>query len=257
MERDAYRRFSEDLLRAATADPEVLGLVALGSMADRGVAPDAWSDHDLFLITRDGRQQRYRDALDWLPDPDAIVWSYQETAHGLKVVYRSGHLVELAVFSLAEIDLARVNRYRVLLDRADVGARMAAVAERTREETTEHAPSLDWVINQLLGEILVASLRGGRGEELSARARLLAAVRWFCIAWARALDPAERQRLDDLDPFRRVEQVAPELGGRLHRACTAPVAESVRELLATAERELPLDDAQRRAVVAIGKRFPG
>ena len=49
---DAYAAFTEALRARLEADPRVVGLVALGSMARRDYEPDRWSDHDFFVITR-------------------------------------------------------------------------------------------------------------------------------------------------------------------------------------------------------------
>src|SRR5207237_5609069 len=117
MDRTAYDRFSERLHQRLAADERVLGLVALGSMSGEP-APDEWSDHDFFVITRAGEQERMRTDLSWLADAGQIVLSYRETAHGVKVLYRNAHLLEFAVFDLEELSLARVNRYRTLLDRS-------------------------------------------------------------------------------------------------------------------------------------------
>ena len=94
MQRDAYDRLTERLREGLAADARVLGLVALGSMSGEPPAPDEWSDHDFFVITRPGEQERMRTDLSWLPDAGQIALSYRETAHGVKVLYRSAHLLE-------------------------------------------------------------------------------------------------------------------------------------------------------------------
>jgi hypothetical protein len=43
-------------------------------------------------------------------------WAYRETEHGLKVLYRGGHLLEFTVFSENELQMARLNRYRILAE---------------------------------------------------------------------------------------------------------------------------------------------
>src|SRR5512140_406945 len=116
MEPSAYARFTATLLERLGADPDVLGLVALGSMSELPPGPDRWSDHDFFVVTRPGAQERLRAAPDWLPAPERIVLWHRETAHGLKAIWDDGHLAELAVFDLEELGLARVNRFSVLLD---------------------------------------------------------------------------------------------------------------------------------------------
>src|SRR6476659_6616425 len=54
MHPDEYRAFTEQLTERLRADERAIGLVAVGSMADRDYAPDEWSDHAFFLITPPG-----------------------------------------------------------------------------------------------------------------------------------------------------------------------------------------------------------
>jgi len=66
MDRDAYGRFSERLRERLAADERVLGLVALGSMSGEP-PPDQWSDHDFFVISRPGEQERMRTSFPGCP----------------------------------------------------------------------------------------------------------------------------------------------------------------------------------------------
>src|SRR5712692_1801052 len=103
MQPEEYRRFSERLREGLAGDDRVLGLVALGSMSGEPPGPDQWSDHDFFVISRPGEQERLRTDLSWLPDAEEIVFTYRDTPHGVKVFYRSAHLLEFAVFDLDEM----------------------------------------------------------------------------------------------------------------------------------------------------------
>lgn len=105
---EAYQAFTEALVRNLSADPRVEGLIAVGSMAARDVLPDRWSDHDFFLVVEPGHLEWFRTAVEWLPDPGEILFSYRETVHGVKVLYRDGHLLEFAVFDEDELALAKV-----------------------------------------------------------------------------------------------------------------------------------------------------
>src|SRR3954451_8401798 len=107
---DDYRAFTEELRTRLTDDERVIGLVALGSMADRDYSPDEWSDHDFFVITEPGGQEALRVDLDWLPRREEVALAMRETEHGLLVLYEDGHMLEFAVFDLDEIALAGVNR---------------------------------------------------------------------------------------------------------------------------------------------------
>jgi hypothetical protein len=239
MNPDAYQAFTARLTERAAADPEVVGLVALGSMSGEPPLADAWSDHDFFLVTRHGAQERFRADPGWLPDADRIVLWHRETAHGLKAIWDDGHLAELAVFDPDELALARVNRYRVLLDRADVAARLAAVREATRARAAVEQPDDRWLGGQLLGNLLVGALRAARGEVLSGHLFVRSYALAHLLALARRHAPAAAGAApDDLDPFRRAERAFPALSREIEAALARPVPASALALLDAAERAL-------------------
>lgn len=241
MKLDAYRAFTAALLERASMHAAVVSVVALGSMAEVDYGPDEGSDHDFFLVVQPGTEEGFRVRLDWLPRPADIRFHFRETAHGLKVLYADPHLIEFAVFNPDELALARVTRYRVLLDRADISARMAAVATATQAIAP---PGDRWLLGQLVGELWITMGRDRRGEHLSARQRLLHAAGHLARLLARHLRANERERLDALDPLRRFEQVYPALGSEIAVLLAAPPVEAARGLLALTERELAakLDD---------------
>ncbi len=234
MDAAAYSAFSDALLRRLAREPHVVGLVALGSMSGEGPAPDAFSDHDFFVVTVPGAQEPFRTELSWLPGAERAVLLHRETEHGLKVVLEDGHLLELAVFDLEELRVARANRYRVLLDRGGVAERMAEVAAKPAE-----APSDRWLCGQLLGNLLVGGGRAARGELLSARLFVAGyAAGHLLRLLARHVPPEEAVPLDDLDPFRRFERAFPRLGREVNAALGGPPLEAALDLLGLAGRAL-------------------
>lgn len=238
MDPEAYERFSRDLERNLEADPRVLGLVAVGSMARRGSFPDRWSDHDFFVVVAPGKQEFFRSNLDWLPDHGEIALSFRETAHGVKVLFRDGHLAEFAVFDPDELAVARINRYRVLFDRERIGARVAEVAETTAARTTP--ASDDWLVGQFLTSLLVGAGRHDRGERLSGGQLVkTTALGHLVVLLARHSGSPGTEKLDSLDPLRRFEIVFPSLGRRLHAALGLETPGAARALLDIAVEELP------------------
>ena len=232
-----YRAFTASLLARAVGEPEVLGLIAQGSMAEAPRPPDAFSDHDFFLIVRPGAAERFRTVRDWLPDHERIVFAFRETTHGVKALYDDGHLVEFAVFEPDELDLARTNAYRVLLDRAGLEPRLAALAARTATEAEAADPL--WLAGQFLTALLVGINRYRRGESVSAHACVRGAALGHLLRLLAVVAPPERARqLDSLDPHRRVEQAYPSLAGELSSLVTAPIPEAARALLTLADREV-------------------
>ena len=217
MDRAQYDAFTQRLRASLEADGRVLGLVAMGSMSGELPEADAYSDHDFFVVVRTGEQERMRTDLSWLPDAGEIVLAFRETAHGVKVVYRSGHLLEFAVFDPDELQLARVNRYRTLLDRAGIEERMRALRERTARE--QRPPDRTWLWGQFLTALLVGTGRFRRGERLSGRTMLLAAARY--------LAQLSGMPSDSLDPVRRF----PDPRGLVDGALEQPVPRGALSLL--------------------------
>ena len=246
MRREEYDRFTEELRARLEPDPRVLGLVALGSMSGEPPAADEWSDHDFFVVMRPGEQERMRNDLSWLPRAGEIALAFRETAHGVKALYRGAHLVEFAVFDAEELRLARVNRYRVLFDRADLEARMRALRESTAREI--RSPDARWLRGQLITGLLVAGDRYRRGERLSGRARLQAAAADLVQLAARSLPRRPGSIPDSLDPLRRAEAAWPELAAALDAALALPPPAAALRILALA-RELPDFPAEAAAVL--------
>jgi hypothetical protein len=236
---EEYWQLTEALRERLAGEPDVLGLVALGSMSGDPPLPDDGSDHDFFVVTRPGAQERFRSRLDWLPNPDHVVLSFRETAHGVKALYRSAHLLEFAVFDPDELQVARVNRYRVLLDRADVTARMWAVREESARASAADRPDDGWLMGQLLTSLVVGAGRFRRGERLSAHQMVkVAALGHLVRLLARHVPAARPEGRDDLDPFRRFEAAWPGMGRELGEALLRELPEAASALLAVAVREL-------------------
>ena len=228
---EQYQRYCSRLQDSLQREPAVLGVVALGSMSGLGRAPDAWSDHDFFVVVAPGQQERFRTRLDWLPEAAQVVFGFRETAHGLKAFYGDGHLVEFAVFDPEELGLARVNRYAVLFDRVDIGQRLAAVRARTAEESNRSRADSARLMGHFLGAVWTGAARYHRGEHLSARSQLQDGVRPLAALIAAHVPPADAAERDDLDALRRFELAYPKLGPRIAEALSHAVPAAAPALL--------------------------
>ena len=236
MDQQEYHAFTNQLVANLTQRTDVLGLVAVGSMAAQDYQPDAWSDHDFYVITQTGAQEHYRKQHTWLPDHDNIVWAFQETAHGVKVIYQSGHLLEYAVFDEQELQLARSNRYRVLLDRSTIDQQMAQIAALTNNQSTAQIAGFD--IGQFLTNILVGMGRYARGEVLSAHNFVKgSAVNHLVVLIQRHVHSEQHSLADNLDPNRRFELVYPTLGAELRALMVQEIPIAATGLLELFGRE--------------------
>lgn len=231
----AHRRFTETLRARLAADRRVVGLVAQGSTAQAGRTPDAWSDHDFFVIVTPGAAEALRTDTSWLPDPARIVLHVRETAHGCKVLWDDGHLAEYAVFEGDELRLARSEAaFEVLFDRGGVAAAMDDVGRATSAALAapfDAARACGLVVTILL----VAAGRWRRGELMSARALLNAAVVHHLVPLFAHLAAPDAPAA--IDPARRFEARHPALADALDAALRLDVDAGALALLGVLERE--------------------
>jgi hypothetical protein len=227
--------FIAELVGRLEADPQILGLVLAGSSAQTE-RRDRWSDHDFLVISVDGVPESYRTDLSWLPHHGDIAFAFRETAHGLKALYRSGLLVEFAVFDRSEFAACHLNHYSVAIDRDGIADLAADVRARSLAPADVDVVSS---FRAFLCLVYIGTGRARRGERLSANvvirdfatAALLRAVHAL-------LTESERSGLDVLDPWRRVEAAVPGLAAEIDAALTLPVDRTGAALLEAADRFL-------------------
>ncbi|PKK87575.1 MAG: hypothetical protein CVV63_00580, partial [Tenericutes bacterium HGW-Tenericutes-8] len=82
------------------SDPHICCLLGLGSMSELS-RMDAYSDMDFFLIVEDGFKEAYINDLSWFGKD--IVFSFQNTKDGHKVLFADGVFAEFAVFIKSEM----------------------------------------------------------------------------------------------------------------------------------------------------------
>ena len=229
----AFDEYSDRLLTRVASRDDVLGLVFLGSGADRDRL-DEWSDHDFFLVVAEGAQEGLRTTLDWLPDHQSIVLAARETEHGLKVVHADGHVLEFAVATLAELATFSANSWVVILDRGGVADTMGEIAARPKPgDTADDGRD----IRLFLTLLLIGTGRARRGELLTAGESVREyALGHLLSVWRRRLPTPDAPKLDNLDVRRRFELVYPdaEIASLLERDPES----AARALLDLAERRL-------------------
>ena len=236
MDAVAYADYLDRLVVSLGADDRVVGIVGLGSTAATGREPDEWSGHDLRVIVVPGCEEEYRADPSWLPDYGRLILWMRETAHGMKAVYDDGHLVEVAVFRPDELAVARVNAYRVLLDKGGVTESLAGVLEETTAHLAGARRSEAYLAGQFVTHLLVGLNRYARGEILSGYEFIgTHAVGDLLALLPMVLEPADTAAIDDLDPRRRVEQMFPVPAAHISQALAGSVPEAALGLLAAAE----------------------
>ncbi len=236
---ELFLEFEAELSANLQAHPDVIGLVFVGSAADHSRF-DEWSDHDFFVVTENDRAEALRQDLSWLPNASDISIRPRETAHGLKVVYRDGHVLEFAVFENRELEIAAANAFLVTVDKpGDIQTRMRAMADKTAAESeknniTEFNAEREYEL--FLCQLLIGVGRARRGELLIAgqhvRSWAINNLLGLIRHWQHPARGTEN-KLDNLNRFRRFELQYPVIAARIESALQKPVERSAELLLET------------------------
>lgn len=246
--------YTSRLIANAEQNDDVLGLVLVGSTADTSRV-DEWSDHDFFWVVKAGLGEKYRTDLSWIPDIEFAVLHPRETAHGLKVVFNDGRVLEFAVFEDAELELAALNAYAVPVDKSNLSARCAVLAAKSAQVV-----AFDWAkeFELFLALILIGVGRARRGEVLIAGQF----IRSYCIhnllgliRAAHAPVPGTESKEDNLNRFRRFEQQYPSLSRRIENACQKDLDSAARDLVSILEGLRPASDSELRQISVIRNRL--
>lgn len=219
--------FKTELRDKSQNDDRILGLIWAGSAADTNRF-DQYSDFDFYLITIDEQAEPMRQNLDWLPNPEEVAYCARETAHGLKVVYKDGTILEFAVFTLDQLSKSVVNHFEVALDKADVESRTIAIQAKVEPKSHETAEDHLAIIYTLL---MIAIGRARRGELMIAGQFIRSYAALHLIkAVKKTFESADLSKRDVLDPWRRFEWEYPEIAQKLNEALAQEVESAAWEI---------------------------
>jgi hypothetical protein len=217
MKLDQFRDFTGRMTKNLEKEADVQGFVAVGSMSEIDRLPDEWSDHDFFVIVNDGCQERFRKNFEWLPDSDNIVFSFQETEHGVKIIYNNGHMLEFAIFSPDELYLAKINNYKLIIDRSDIKSRLDRVTYETAKWSEGNISGTHYLTGQFLTNLMVGVGRHYRGEKISGfEFAKVHGLNQFVNLVIKHIPPEDSNAVDNINPLRRFEQAYPALGEKLN-----------------------------------------
>ena len=242
--------YSKSLTEACIAHPQILGLVLVGSAAETERV-DRWSDHDFFVITPSGAQDSLRTDLNWLPNSQSIAFSFRETAHGLKVVYESGAVLEFAVFDCAELRTGTVNHHYLAYGDEEVAQALEIAANR---EVNEGAAQNLKDFRLFLSVLIIGVGRARRGEILTAGENIRSTAT-YALLKVLTERLGKNSQLDRLDVRRRFEFVYPEIGIHIATALAMQPEHAAKALFDIADNFLaPLWDEYPRRDVEVVRR---
>jgi hypothetical protein len=190
-----------------------LGLLALGSVGDERERLDEFSDLDFFAVVAPGRKAYFIDDLSWLSRIAPIVYAFQNTADGYKLLFADGIFCEFAVFEPDEmVGAAYTGGLWVWLgDVFDV----ESMGKGKRPLSPQMPPDTQWLIGEALTNIYVGLGRYHRGEKLSAMRFIQNYAVDRVLDLAPLLYEAQPAFQDPFDHARRIEQRFPDFAEQL------------------------------------------
>lgn len=247
---DKFLEYQNRLIASAKQDSNIIGLVFAGSAADHSRV-DEHSDQDFFLIVKNGLGEQYRKDLSWLPDTDLIVIRPRETAHGLKVVYRNGDLLEFAVFEDQELELGAANEYSVPVDKQNITERMRLIAERSNPKDVDR--STEWEL--FLSLTLIGVGRYRRGEVIAAEQHIKSYALDKALKLIRLANPVDHDRSDFFNSYRRFEFDYPELGETIAKLMMLDTETCARKLATLVAEEIRATTEELNQLEVVNQRL--
>jgi hypothetical protein len=223
----------------------VIGVGSVGTEQDR---LDDYSDIDFFAVVKPGYKEQFIHNLDWLSSINPIVYAFQNTVDGHKLMFEDGIFCEMAVFEPQELAHTPFASSRIVW-KDDTFEESLAVPPPVHHSSK----STDWYIGEALTNLYVGLCRYHRGEKLTA-ARFIQGY-----AVDRILDLApqiESEQPSHKDPFmteRRFEVRFP------HTAALLPqfmqgydrTPESARAILGFLDQHFEVNGVMKRMILAL------
>jgi hypothetical protein len=145
---------------------DALALFGVGSVGVDVDRLDEHSDIDFFAVVEDDAKQRYLDSIDWLEELASVVFSFENSVDGRKVLFGDGIFAEYAVFTLGELRAQSYPPLRLVWRRDDAPAYLKDGAGRLPGVSPHD--NAEWQVNEALTNLYVGLHRELRGERLSA-----------------------------------------------------------------------------------------
>jgi hypothetical protein len=145
---------------------DALALFGVGSVGVDVERLDDHSDIDFFAVVEDDAKQRYLDSIEWLEELAPVVFSFENSVDGRKVLFADGIFAEYAVFTLGELRAQSYPPLRLVWRRDDAPADLKDGAGRLPGASPHD--NAEWQVNEALTNLYVGLHRELRGERLSA-----------------------------------------------------------------------------------------
>jgi hypothetical protein len=248
----------DGLAAALQAEPEALGLLALGSVGEQTQRLDDDEEVQVRPGVEPAAKPRFVADLSWLAAAHPLAWHFRNTADGHKALMADGVLCEFAVFAPAELRTVPYAPGRWVWRREGLdaaGAQPAVPLPAPRDRA--------WLVGEALSNLLVGLMRHARGERLAAMrlVQVYALDRVLELAARAEPPPPGAAAADPFSPERRAEARLPALAAQLPQlaggyAHTVPAARALLAWL-QAQQGVSAAVAARIEVLAVACEAAG
>jgi lincosamide nucleotidyltransferase B/F len=140
-----------------------LALIGVGSVGAELDRLDQYSDLDFFAVVKPGNKEKFISDLDWLSAVNPIVYVFQNTVDGFKLLYEDGIFCEMAVFEPQELPNIPFAGSRIVWKDDSFDDALSV------PRPIQHSPkTTEWLLGEALTNLYVGLGRFHRGEKLSA-----------------------------------------------------------------------------------------
>lgn len=178
-----------------------LALLGLGSVGRELARLDEHSDLDFFVIVKPGYKTRFINELDWMGRIQPVVYAFQNTADGYKLLFADGIFCEFAIFEPDELANIPFTPGRIVWQAAGFDA---AVLEKPAATPAERP--IEFLVGEAVTNLYVGLGRYRRGEKLSAARFIQGYAVDRIVELAARIEPAQSNFADPFDGVRRFEQ---------------------------------------------------
>lgn len=249
-DKQALLRRLEDIGQSLARTGRGRALIALGSVGLSMDRLDQYSDLDFFAVVTAGQKAAFISDLQWMAAACPIVYAFQNTADGHKVLFEDDIFAEMAVFEEQELARIPFEPGRIVWKMPDFDEALAVPSLPTPEVELR---SVEWLLGEALTNLYVGLNRFQRGERLSG---------------ARFVQGHAVDRVVDLAPFvetelpvgrdiyaaeRRFEQRCPQTALSLPQFMQGyeRTPQSARAMIAFLEQHFELNAAMCAAILAL------
>lgn len=223
----------------------LLGLGSVGAELDR---LDEYSDLDFFVIVQPGYKQEFIHNLNWLESVYPIVYAFQNTVDGHKLLFEDGIFCEFAVFEPNELRHIPFAAGRFVWADPVFDTTLATPPLRTLKKHP-----VDWQLGEALTNLYIGLGRYHRGEKLSA-ARFIQGFAVDRVVELSAMIEAEHPAPRDVfTGERRYEQRFPGIAAHLPEFVQGydRSIESARAILEFLVEHFEVNPAIRQAILEL------